>query len=188
MRAMSAFWILLGRELRARRPLLLVSPVFGLLVLVVVQLPGARSPHPELVRGAAAAVAAGLWGIALALGLGASVVAGDLREGRLAFDFRLPASAAAIGAARLLAGLICTLAGPALVLAIPALFGADLSFVAGRLLLAQLALVLLFVLAHGGTVEALRSERLGGASFRVTLPEAEVGRRLAIEAARGENR
>jgi two-component system phosphate regulon sensor histidine kinase PhoR len=41
------------------------------------------------------------------------------------------------------------------------------------------------VLAHGGRIEVVRSERLGGACFRVTLPEAGVGRRLALEAAGG---
>jgi two-component system phosphate regulon sensor histidine kinase PhoR len=48
-----------------------------------------------------------------------------------------------------------------------------------------LAVARRIVLAHGGRIEVLRSERLGGACFRVTLPEAGVGRRLALEAARG---
>ena len=43
------------------------------------------------------------------------------------------------------------------------------------------------VLAHGGRIDVVRSERLGGACFRVTLPEAGVGRRLALEAAGGSD-
>lgn len=51
-----------------------------------------------------------------------------------------------------------------------------------------LAVARRIVLAHGGTIEALRSERLGGALFRVTLPDASVGRRLALEAEDGGGR
>jgi signal transduction histidine kinase len=41
------------------------------------------------------------------------------------------------------------------------------------------------VLAHGGRIEVVKSERLGGACFRVTLPAAGTGRLLALEAAKG---
>jgi len=41
------------------------------------------------------------------------------------------------------------------------------------------------VLAHGGRIDVARSERLGGASFVVMLPDADTGRRLALAASRG---
>jgi signal transduction histidine kinase len=46
-----------------------------------------------------------------------------------------------------------------------------------------LAVARRIVLAHGGTIECLRSKRLAGAHFRVTLPAAQEGRRLALAAA-----
>ncbi len=45
-----------------------------------------------------------------------------------------------------------------------------------------LAVARRIVLAHGGRIDVARSERLGGAHFRVLLPGADVGRRLALEA------
>ena len=48
-----------------------------------------------------------------------------------------------------------------------------------------LAVARRIVLAHGGRIEVGRSERLGGARFRVTLPPAPAGRRLALAATRG---
>jgi signal transduction histidine kinase len=51
-----------------------------------------------------------------------------------------------------------------------------------------LAVARRIALAHGGRIEVVKSQRLGGACFRVTLPEAVVGRRLAIEASRGGDR
>jgi two-component system phosphate regulon sensor histidine kinase PhoR len=48
-----------------------------------------------------------------------------------------------------------------------------------------LAVARRIVLVHGGRIECGRSEELGGARFRVKLPAAETGRRLALVAARG---
>jgi signal transduction histidine kinase len=48
-----------------------------------------------------------------------------------------------------------------------------------------LALSRRIVLAHGGRVECLRSPTLGGALFRVTLPPAAAGRRLALAGSGG---
>jgi signal transduction histidine kinase len=48
-----------------------------------------------------------------------------------------------------------------------------------------LAVARRIALAHGGRIEVTRSERLGGACFAVTLPDAETGRRLALAASRG---
>ena len=45
-----------------------------------------------------------------------------------------------------------------------------------------LALCRRIVLAPGGRIEVTRSRSLGGALFVVTLPEADVGRRLALAA------
>jgi signal transduction histidine kinase len=47
-----------------------------------------------------------------------------------------------------------------------------------------LAVARRIALAHGGRIEVSRSERLGGARFTVTLPDAETGRRLALAASR----
>jgi signal transduction histidine kinase len=48
-----------------------------------------------------------------------------------------------------------------------------------------LAVARRIALAHGGRIEVTRSERLGGACFAVTIPDAETGRRLALAASRG---
>jgi signal transduction histidine kinase len=45
-----------------------------------------------------------------------------------------------------------------------------------------LALSRRIVLAHGGTIDVVRSPDLGGAAFRVFLPPADTGRRLAVAA------
>ena len=51
-----------------------------------------------------------------------------------------------------------------------------------------LAVARRIVLAHGGRIEAGRSAQLGGASFRVRLPDASEGRRLVLAAASAEGR
>jgi signal transduction histidine kinase len=48
-----------------------------------------------------------------------------------------------------------------------------------------LAVARRIVLAHGGRIAVARSERLGGAAFRVALPAASAGRRLALAAGKG---
>ena len=45
-----------------------------------------------------------------------------------------------------------------------------------------LALCRRIVLAHGGRIQVSEGHTLGGACFAVTLPEAAVGRRLAVAA------
>jgi signal transduction histidine kinase len=51
-----------------------------------------------------------------------------------------------------------------------------------------LALSKRIVLAHGGVLDVVRSEDLGGACFRVRLPDADTGRRLAVAAQQGGTR
>jgi signal transduction histidine kinase len=48
-----------------------------------------------------------------------------------------------------------------------------------------LAVARRIVLAHGGRIDVSTSERMGGARFRVWLPPADEGRRLAVAAVRG---
>ncbi len=50
-----------------------------------------------------------------------------------------------------------------------------------------LALCRRIVLAHGGRIMVTRGEKLGGACFAVTLPEAAVGRRIAVAVREGRN-
>jgi hypothetical protein len=159
---MRAFWILFGHELRARRDALAGSIGVGLLAAAVPAIPFVHTTLPEFIRGTATVVAAALWSLALAIVFGATAFAPDLRERRLAFEFRLPASAAAIGTARLLAGALCMLAGGALAFVLPIPFGVDLSVLslfAGQFVLVPLALALAFLLAHAAALSLAGDRR-----------------------------
>jgi hypothetical protein len=175
---MTAFVVLLRRELRARRGLFAASLAMGALVAL---LPLVSRPQPgtaEELRGAASTGLAALWTAALAIGLGTSCHARSFGPRRLGFDLRLPASIAAIWGARWLGAYLTVLACGALVLVVPLIFGSDLAggaaaldlFAASRLtptpepsalggLLAAAPLLLAFLLLAAGGLEVIVSGR-----------------------------
>lgn len=109
---MTPFLALLSRELRARWMLLAAAFAMGCFIALISLVPNSRGARPEEVRAAAGLAVALVWATLLAIGLGATALARDLGERRLAFDFRLPVSATAIWGARLLgAYLVVLLAG-----------------------------------------------------------------------------
>ena len=122
---MRAFVVLLRRELTSRRLLLAASLAMGVVVAVVPLFFSRNGARPEEVRAAAAVAVALAWTVLLAIGLGATCLARDLGEHRLAFDFRLPAPATAIWSARLLGAYLTVLLAGTAVLAPSLLAGLD---------------------------------------------------------------
>jgi hypothetical protein len=106
---MSALWTLTRREIVDRRPLL-----WGTLVAVLLPIVARLQPwlSPELRRawGEGLALIFGItFPIALAIGLGASVIGEDLAQRRLGFYFSRPLSAFSIWASKNLAAILITL-------------------------------------------------------------------------------
>ena len=126
---MRGFALLLVRELRRRLPAHLVSLGLALVTLLVPPFLGrASGAHAAEVRGAVAVGLALLWSLALAFIEGLGFLAGDLREGRLAFDFRLPIASLAIWAGRLVAAAASVASAAILILGPTAATGADLAW------------------------------------------------------------
>ena len=123
---MRAFAVLLRRELTSRRMLLAASLAMGVVVAVVPLFVSRNGARPEEIRAAAAVAVALAWTVLLAIGLGATCLARDLGEHRLAFDFRLPAPATAIWSARLLGAYLTVLVAGLAVLLPSVLLGFDL--------------------------------------------------------------
>jgi hypothetical protein len=109
-----------ARELAERRAILLAALVAGCLPFASPLVPGLRSGEA---RDLMALVMAAAFGLALAILAGASVVARDLVEGRLSFDFSRPLGAASIWAGRFLGALALSLLGLMLVLGPTSLVG-----------------------------------------------------------------
>ncbi len=123
---MTGFWLLFRREIERRWTLLLACVLIGLIVAVLPWFEVWRAAKPGDIRGVGAFVAALLWALALAIGLGVADWPGDLRARRLSFDFRLPVRGGTIWSARAAAGLALTLGGSGIILLIPSLFGIEL--------------------------------------------------------------
>ena len=109
------------REVRERRNLLAAAVLASLLPFASPLLPGVSSADLAQVRDLSAAVLACGLSVVLALLLGGTVVARDLSENRLAFDFARPVSGLAIWAGRmgaavfLAAGVMIVVGAPAVV-------------------------------------------------------------------------
>lgn len=126
---MRGFALLLVRELRRRLPVHLVSLGLGLAALLVPSfVGGASGAHAAEVRGAVAVSFALLWSLTLAFIEGLGFLAGDLREARIAFDFRLPIASLAIWAGRLVAAAASVTSAAILILGFTAATGADLAW------------------------------------------------------------
>lgn len=165
---MKGFPFLLGRELRRRALLVGTGAALGVFVALAPWLPGFGRHDPADLRSASALGIGMLWALAVATFEGSGFLARDLGERRLAFDFRLPAGATAIWAARLLGALGAAAASVGLVLAPGVLFGAELGgagegarqWLSSLLLVtlpplalvAPLLLVLVFLVAHAAAL------------------------------------
>ncbi len=101
---MRVFAALVWREWIERRLLLLASAFLGIVPLVVPWLPGSpTSSQPGDVRLATTVLVTLLFGGAMLVGLGSTIVGRDLSEGRLGFYFSRPISAGMLWLARLVA-------------------------------------------------------------------------------------
>lgn len=114
---MNGFVAILGREVFERRLLLLAAVVLGFIPLAAPLLPGVAHQDPGDVRAGTAFLFSLLFTGALALGLGGTVIARDLAEGRLGFYFSRPLSGGAVWAGKSLAAVLLSLASGLLILA-----------------------------------------------------------------------
>jgi hypothetical protein len=112
---MKGLLLVARREIAERWTVLAAALVAGLLAFVGPLLPGVFSAHAAEARDMMALAFAVGFGLLVALMAGASVVARDLGEGRLGFDFARPLGGVAIWGGRFLAAL--ALAGLAALLA-----------------------------------------------------------------------
>lgn len=117
--------LLIGwREVRERRAMLAAALVASLLPFLSPLLPGTEGADPVQVRLLMAGTLALGLGLILALVLGGTVIARDLSENRLGFDFARPAGSLSIWAGRLGAALALAL-GTLVVVALPASLAGD---------------------------------------------------------------
>jgi hypothetical protein len=163
---MRAFIAVFEREVVERRLLFAASLLLALVPLAAPWIPGlAQRGGPEL-RSAVALILAVCFSFGLALILGATVVARDLAESRLAFYFSRPVPGWAVWAGKLSAAAALALSAGVLILApatavdrrldLGSWWDGRVTGTAGSLLLWLAGVVLLAVLGHAASV-ALRS-------------------------------
>jgi hypothetical protein len=114
------FLAVLRREVEERRLLLLAAVAAGFFPFVLPYLPGFEGRDPADVRGGAALALAVVVAGVLSLGLGATVIAGDLAERRLGFYFARPVAGWALWGGKL-AGAAVLAVGASLLVLLPAL-------------------------------------------------------------------
>jgi hypothetical protein len=117
---MRGFLAVLRREMEERRLLLLAAVAAGFFPFLLPYLPGFEGRDPVDVRGGAALALSVVVGGVLALGLGATVIAGDLAERRLGFYFARPIAGWALWGGKL-AGAAVLAVGASLLVLLPAL-------------------------------------------------------------------
>ncbi len=117
---MTPLWTVTRRELNEWRPVVWITGALLALVWSLPWLPGVPADDPAAVRAMGSLLVAGLFGLGLALLLGANLLGRDLAEGRLGFYLSQPLSAGNIWFGKVLAGLIL-LVGSIVVLQLPAL-------------------------------------------------------------------
>jgi hypothetical protein len=159
---MKGFVAVLEREIFERRLLAVVALVLGLVPLALPLAPGLLPggfSSEDLRSGLAVGITLALTTL-LALGLGGTIIAGDLAERRLGFYFARPLSGWAIWAGKIAAALIVVLGCGALVLVPAALVGIDSSPFslqaglgwAGLILLWSVGLLGLILAAHAASL------------------------------------
>jgi hypothetical protein len=114
------FLAVLRREVEERRLLLLAAVAAGFFPFFLPFLPGFEGRDPADVRGGAALALSVVVAGVLALGLGATVIAGDLAERRLGFYFARPVAGWALWGGKL-AGAAVLAVGASLLILLPAL-------------------------------------------------------------------
>jgi hypothetical protein len=119
---MNGTMAIMGRELMARRDLLLVAAAAAVMALLMPLLPGLEDYDTTDVWTVSSNTLALILGWGLALGLGATVFGSDLSEGRLGFYFARPVKALAVWSGRMLAVVLLVFVCEALVL-LPSLYG-----------------------------------------------------------------
>ena len=119
---MNATLAVMTRELAARRQVVAVALAAAVIAAAMPLMPGLGNYQPDDVRTVSASTLALALGWGLALLFGATMIGGDLSEGRFGFYFARPVSGRAVWWGRILAALLLILACEAFVL-LPALFG-----------------------------------------------------------------
>lgn len=115
---MKGYTHLLMRELSQRKNLWWAALAAGFIPMLLQVLPGIHYAPAEI-RDASALAISATFGLFIALLLGASVLARDLSEGRLGFDFTRPMGNVSIWAGRMSAAVLLALGG-AIVAVLPA--------------------------------------------------------------------
>lgn len=119
---MNAAMAVMARELVARREVVLVAVAAAIIATMMPLMPGLDHYQPDDVRTVSSSTLALALGWGLALLFGATMIGGDLSEGRLGFFFARPLSGHAVWWGRILAALLLIVACEAVVL-LPSLFG-----------------------------------------------------------------
>jgi hypothetical protein len=116
---MSGLWAVLVREIRERRAIPLAALALGILPVIAGSIPALTRIGGTDVREDLAVVLGFAFPVAVALGLGVSVIGRDLAEGRLGFYFSRPISGFALWAGKMGATLIL-IGASALLVVLPA--------------------------------------------------------------------
>jgi hypothetical protein len=112
----------MAREVMARRELLLLAVAAAIIAALMPLMPGLGHYQPDDVRTVSSNTLALALGWGLALLIGATMIGGDLSEGRLGFYFARPVSGLALWWGRVLAAFFLILVCEIIVL-LPSLFG-----------------------------------------------------------------
>jgi len=105
-----------SRELVERRNAFVAAAVAAVLPLLAPILSGTHGANSAELRAVAALTVAAALAAALALGYGAAMISGELKERRLGFFFARPLSGLAIWGGKFLAGVVMVWVAPAIVL------------------------------------------------------------------------
>ncbi|MFI5182881.1 MAG: hypothetical protein ACHQNV_00665 [Vicinamibacteria bacterium] len=116
---MSGLWAVLVREIRERRAIPLAALALGILPVIAGSIPALTRIGGTDVREGLAVVLGFAFPVAVALGLGVSVIGRDVAEGRLGFYFSRPISGFALWAGKMGATLIL-IGASALLVVLPA--------------------------------------------------------------------
>jgi len=119
---MNATMAIAVRELVARREVVLVAVAVAVIATAMPFMPGLGNYQPDDVRTVSATTLAVALGWGLALLFGATMIGGDLSEGRFGFYLARPVSGLAVWWGRVLAALLLILVCEGIVL-LPSLFG-----------------------------------------------------------------
>jgi hypothetical protein len=157
---MNATMAVMTREVMARRELLVMAVAVAILICFLPYLPNIENYEATDVRTVGSSSSAMALGCVLALVLGATMIGGELSEGRFGFFFARPVSGLAVWWGKVLAGMALVWIVEIIVLA-PALYGEGVDIFTSSdlfdwltILGYVLAPLLLFLLAHAVSIMA----------------------------------